>query len=104
MAGSCGRLEIAHDALDGLEVEAGMLEVEEHEVASGGLQDMADARRGEFDDEMPELRRLRLRHGFERARPPSLVPPWFPLGLVVRCCLVKSASRRALADERADAH
>jgi hypothetical protein len=52
-----------------------MLEVEKHEVASGGFQNVANAGRGEFDDEMPELRRLRLRHGFE-----SVVrhrfPPW----------------------------
>src|SRR5271170_7017444 len=60
-----GRFEIAHDALDGFEVKSRMLAVAKHEVASGGLQNVADAGRGEFDDEMPELRRLRLGHGFE---------------------------------------
>ena len=35
MAGSCGRFEIPHDALDGLEMETGMLKVEEDEVTTG---------------------------------------------------------------------
>ena len=49
-------LEIAERALHGLETEAGMLQIEEHEIATGRFQDMPDAGRGEFDDEMPELR------------------------------------------------
>src|ERR1700677_3175100 len=54
-----------------------MLEVEQREVASGGFMNVADAWRGEFDDEMPELRRTRLGHGFEivRHRIFSLDPP-----------------------------
>ena len=52
-----GRLEVAERALDRLEAEAGMLDVEEHEVAAGRLQDVADAGRRELDDEVPELRR-----------------------------------------------
>ena len=57
-----GRLEIAERALHRLEAEARMFEVEENEVAARGLQDMADARRGELDDEVPEFRRARARH------------------------------------------
>ena len=55
------RLEIADGALDRLDREAGMLDVENHELAAGRFQDMADARRGELDDEMPELQLAHVR-------------------------------------------
>jgi hypothetical protein len=35
-----------------------MFEIEEHKVASCGFEDVADARRGELDNEMAELRRF----------------------------------------------
>ena len=50
-----GRLEIADGALHRFEAEARMLKVEEHEIAARRFQDVADARRGKFDDEMAEL-------------------------------------------------
>jgi hypothetical protein len=43
-----------------------MLHVEKGEVATGGLEDMADPRRGELDDEVTELHPLRLHHLPER--------------------------------------
>jgi hypothetical protein len=35
-----------------------MLQIEEHEIAARGFQDMPDAGGGELDDEMPEFRVL----------------------------------------------
>ena len=59
------RLEIADRALDRLETEAGMLQVEQDELAAGRFQDVADAGRRELDDERAEFRRLGRGHGFE---------------------------------------
>ncbi len=50
-----GRFEVTDGALHCFEMKAGMLQIEEDKVAAGGLQDMADARRGELDNEMPQL-------------------------------------------------
>ena len=75
MAGSVGRLEIAERALHRLEAEAGMLEVEEDEIAAGRFQDVADAGRGELDDEMAEFRRLAAGHGLEAL----ICHPFLPL-------------------------
>jgi hypothetical protein len=63
--GDAGRFEIADRAFHRLEGEAGMLEIEEHELAAGGLEDMADARRGKLDDEMAELERAAAGHCLE---------------------------------------
>src|SRR5260370_3809804 len=49
-----GRLEISYRALHGFKPKSGMLEVEEHEIASGRLEYVTDAGRREFHDEMPE--------------------------------------------------
>ena len=49
------RLEISHRTLDRLEAEAGMLGVEQDEIAAGASQDMADAGSCELDDEMAEF-------------------------------------------------
>ena len=54
-----GRLHVAQHALDGLEAEAGMLGVEQGEIAAGGLEDLADPGRRELDDEVPELQLAR---------------------------------------------
>ena len=51
-----GRLHVAQHALHRLEAEAAVLHVEQHEIAPGRLHDMADAGRGELDDEMAEFR------------------------------------------------
>ncbi len=50
-----GRLEIADRALHRLEAESGMLEIEQHEVATRRLENVADPGRRELHDEMPEL-------------------------------------------------
>src|SRR5262249_37608879 len=60
-----GRLEIADGALDCLEAETGMFKIEQYKVASGGFEDMPDARRRELDNEMAELRRLAAGEIFE---------------------------------------
>ena len=57
-----GRLEIADGAFHRLKAEAGMLEIEQHELAAGVLHDVADAGRGELHDEVPQLHRLGTRH------------------------------------------
>ena len=49
-------LEISHCTLDRLEAEAGMLGVEQDEVAARASQEMADAGSCELDDEMAEFR------------------------------------------------
>src|SRR6185437_15179754 len=55
-----GRLEVADHALHRLETESGMLEIEQHEIATRRLENVADSGRRELHDEMPELWRLRL--------------------------------------------
>jgi hypothetical protein len=55
-------LEIAQRALDGLVMEARVLGVEQGVVAAGVLQDVADARGRELDDEMAELQVPAPRH------------------------------------------
>src|SRR5262249_13710613 len=84
-----GGLEIAHRALDRLETETGMLEIEEHEVAAGGFQDVTDAGRGELDDEMAELRR---RAAGKLLEPLSLA---VPCGLLVKSPCPSSDRRRS---------
>ena len=71
-----GRLEIADGALDRLEAETGMLEIEEHKVASCGFEDVADARRCELDDEMAELRRFAAGEILKPLRCHSALSPW----------------------------
>src|SRR5580698_9775585 len=66
-----------------------MLEVEQHEVTAGGLEDMAYSRRGELDDEVAEFRRSHCRHLLET------VPRHFALPFVRstsdrQCCLATS--------------
>jgi hypothetical protein len=48
-------LEIAQGALHRFIPEAGMLHVEQHEIAAGRFHDVADAWRGELDDEMSRI-------------------------------------------------
>ena len=83
-----GRLEIADRALDRLEAEAGMLGVEQHEIAAGRLQDVADAGRGELDDEMAELQLARTAHLLQAWRRHPVVPPF--------CSLEAAFSRASL--------
>ncbi len=57
-----GRFEVAHGALHRFEAEAGMLEIEKHEVTAGGFHDVADAGGGELHDEVTELGGFGARH------------------------------------------
>ena len=50
-----GRLEIADRAFHRLETESGMLQIEQHEVATRRLENVADPGRRELHDEVPEL-------------------------------------------------
>ena len=74
MGGHAARLEIAYGALHRLEMETGMLEVEQHEVAAGIFEDMADAGRGEFHDEMAEFGRTGPGHRPQAALAHRLTP------------------------------
>ena len=96
------RLEIAHRALDRLEAEARMLEVEQHEVAAGRLQDVADPRRRELDDEMAELRRPACRPSPSILRPPCHPPPCQTRSAVGP--LLNFRCRRPLQNEIASDH
>ena len=49
------RLQVAQRALQLVERDAAVLQVEQHEVAACLLQDVADARRGKLDQEGAEL-------------------------------------------------
>ena len=89
------RLEIADGALHRLEMEAGMLEVEEHEVAPGRLQDVADAGGRELDDEVPELGRLRPGHFLEALKRHSFLPTGEP-ALIGRQSRLSSTVRQLL--------
>ncbi len=51
-------LHVAHDLSDGVEAETGMFHVEHGEIGAGRLQDLADARRGELEQEGADLRGL----------------------------------------------
>ena len=74
MTGSDGRLEIAERALDRLVVEAGVLGIEEHEIAAGVLQHVADAGRDEFDDEMADLGGALARHFLQPGQGHGILP------------------------------
>ena len=69
-----GRLEIAYRALHRLETESGMLEIEEHEVASRRLENVPNSGRGELHDEMPELWGLGLSQLLQALRYHSSLP------------------------------
>ena len=69
-----GSLEVADGALHRLETESGMLEIEEHEVATGRFENMPDPGRREFDDEMPELRDLGLSQFLQALRCHAFLP------------------------------
>ena len=49
------RLAVAHDLAHGIEAETGMLHVEHGEVGARRLQDLADAGRGELEQERADL-------------------------------------------------
>jgi hypothetical protein len=53
--GQIRRLEISYRALHGFKPKSRMLEVEEHEIASGRLEYVTNTGRCKFHDEMPEL-------------------------------------------------
>jgi hypothetical protein len=59
------RLEITDRALYRLVAEAGMLEIEQHELAAGVLHDVADTGGRKLDDEVAQLQRLATRHCFQ---------------------------------------
>ena len=70
-----GGLEIAQRALDRLQAEARMLEIEQGEIAACRFHDVPDAGRCEFNDEMPEFRGFRrFCHGLEAAFSHSRLP------------------------------
>ena len=69
-----GSLEIADRALHCLETKSGMLEIEEHEVATGRFENMADPGRRELDDEMPELWDLGLSQFLQALRCHAFLP------------------------------
>src|SRR6185437_17123159 len=92
-------LEIADGALDRLEAESGMLEIEQHEVATCRLENMPDSRRGELHDEMPELRAPGLSHLLQALRCHALLPCVAFLGRSIATSTRASgeASRSSLA-------
>ena len=69
-----GGLEIADGALHRLETESGMLEIEEHEVATGRLENVPNPGRRELDDEMAELRTLGLSQLLQALRCHAFLP------------------------------
>jgi hypothetical protein len=69
-----GRLEIADRALHRLESEPGMLEIEEHEIAPGGLENVTDPGRRELHDEMPKLWSSALSQLLQSLRRHSFLP------------------------------
>src|SRR5918996_564957 len=75
-----GGLHVAEHALDRLETEAGVLAVEQGEVAPRRLENLADAGGGELDDEMAELEVATLGHVLEpwRRHGPACLPGGVP--------------------------
>ena len=70
-----GRLAVAHDLAHGVEAETGMLHVEHGEVGARRLQDLADAGRGELEQEGADFGRGRP----DQRRADCLLALCFPL-------------------------
>src|SRR5829696_8384449 len=68
------RLAVAYRALHRFEGEAGMLHVDEGEVAARALEDVADPRRRELDEEMTELELARPTKPLQGVRHPRRPP------------------------------
>ena len=73
------RLHVTQELLHRVEAEAGMFHVEEDELGTTGLEDVADTGRGELDHERAELGSPRPRHLLQRGQRHSMLSRLDPL-------------------------